>query len=88
MAGAESWQDIQQYGDAKASWSKAYRPFKNGIPRRHTIARILKAIVAETLLEGLLNWVNDNRQIHNNPVIAFDGKALRDAYRNDSKTAK
>lgn len=87
MAGAEGWQDIQQYGDAKEHWLKQYRPFKNGIPRRHTIARILKAVVAETLLEALLNWVNEHRQVDNKPVIAFDGKVLRGSFRNDSKNA-
>ncbi|MDE1485368.1 transposase family protein [Xenorhabdus bovienii] len=55
LAGAEGWQDIQTYGDAKKEWLKTYRPFVNGIPRRHTIARILKAIVAGSLLGVLLN---------------------------------
>ncbi|AOM39348.1 hypothetical protein A9255_01205 [Xenorhabdus hominickii] len=44
MAGAEGWQDIETYGRAKIKWLKTYRPFLNGIPRRHTIARILRAI--------------------------------------------
>ena len=87
MAGAEGWQDIQTYGDAKQDWLKQYRSFEHGIPRHHTIARILKAIVAESLLEALLNWVNEHRQQHGKPAIAFDGKVLRGAYRNDSKTA-
>ena len=57
MAGAEGWKDIQIYGDAKQDWLKQYRRFENGIPCRHPIARILKAIVAEALLKG----VNENR---------------------------
>ena len=87
MAGAEGWQDIQTYGDSKKDWLKRYRKFEYGIPRRHTIARILKSIVAESLLEALLNWVNEHRQEGGKPVIAFDGKVLRGAYRKDKKTA-
>jgi predicted transposase YbfD/YdcC len=87
MAGAEGWMDIQTYGDAKQDWLKKYRPFENGIPRRHTVARILKAIVAQSLLEALLIWVNEHRQEHGKPVIAFDGKVLRGSYRNDRSTA-
>ncbi|MDE9570815.1 ISAs1 family transposase [Xenorhabdus bovienii] len=83
LAGAEGWQDIQTYGDAKKEWLKTYRPFSNGIPRRHTIARILKAIVAESLLEALLNC----RSQEGKPIIAMDGKILRGAYRNEAKTA-
>ncbi|GAA3707799.1 hypothetical protein GCM10022421_13400 [Oceanisphaera sediminis] len=26
MAGAEGWQDIETYGDAKADWLRQYRP--------------------------------------------------------------
>ncbi|MBM7456149.1 hypothetical protein HNR62_002030 [Oceanisphaera litoralis] len=45
MAGAEGWQDIETYGDAKADWLRQYRPFTHGIPRRHTIAPILRSVV-------------------------------------------
>lgn len=87
MAGAEGWQDIETYGDSKEGWLKQYRPFSSGIPRRHTIARILRTVVAESLLKALLNWVNERRTYTGKPVIAFDGKVLRGSYRNDSKTA-
>ncbi len=56
MAGAEGWQDIETYGRAKIKWLQTYRPFLTGIPRRHTIARILRAIELDSLLEALLNW--------------------------------
>ncbi|MDC9583454.1 transposase family protein, partial [Xenorhabdus sp. PR6a] len=39
MAGAEGWQDIETYGNAKIKWLRTYRPFLSGIPCRHTIAR-------------------------------------------------
>jgi predicted transposase YbfD/YdcC len=87
MAGAEGWQDIETYGDSKAEWLYKYRLFAHGIPRRHTIARILKGIVPESLLEALLNWVNEQRTHRGKPLIAFDGKVLRGAYRHDPKQA-
>ena len=87
MAGAEGWRDIETYGDSKADWLKQHRPFHGGIPRRHTIARILRAVVAESLLEALLNWVNERRVHLGKPIIALDGKVLRGAYRGDVKKA-
>ena len=87
MAGAEGWQDIETYGDAKADWLRQYRPFTHGIPRRHTIARILRCVVVESLLEALLNWVNERRTHRGKPIIAFDGKVLRGSYRNNSAQA-
>ena len=86
-SGCEGWQDIEIYGDEKLDWLRQYRPFINGIPRRHTIARILRAVVAESLLEALALWINEQRANQNKPVIAFDGKVLRGSYRNDKKTA-
>ncbi|MFA0350720.1 ISAs1 family transposase, partial [Vibrio sp. 10N.222.55.C6] len=85
-SGCEGWQDIELFGKDKLDWLRKYRTFEHGIPRRHTVARILKAVVAESLLEALLNWVNEHREAHNKPIIAFDGKVLRGSYRNDRKT--
>ena len=86
-AGSEGWADIETYGEHKLDWLRKYREFKYGIPRRHTIARILRSIVAESLLEALANWINEQRVSQNKPVIAFDGKVLRGAYRNEKKSA-
>jgi len=86
-SGCEGWQDIETYGEHKLEWLRKYRRFEHGIPRRHTIARILRAVVAESLLEALTSWINEQRASQNKPVIAFDGKVLRGSYRNDKKTA-
>jgi predicted transposase YbfD/YdcC len=86
-SGCEVWQDIEYYGEEKLDWLRKYRPFEHGIPRRHTIARILRSVVAETLLEALSLWINEQRTSQNRSIIAFDGKVLRGSYRNDKKTA-
>lgn len=83
----EGWQDIEFYGEEKLDWLRKYRPFEHGIPRRHTIARILRSVVTESLLEALALWINEQRTSQNKPIIAFDGKVLRGSYRNDRKTA-
>ncbi|CAH8221214.1 transposase [Vibrio aestuarianus] len=86
-SGCEGWQDIEFYGEEKLTWLRKYRPFEHGIPRRHTIARILRSVVAESLLEALALWINEQRTNKSRPIIAFDGKVLRGSYRNDRKTA-
>lgn len=86
-AGCEGWQDIETYGEHKLEWLRKYRPFTHGIPRRHTIARILRSVVAESLLEALTLWINEQRKSQRKPVIAFDGKVLRGSYRSNPKTA-
>ncbi|HIF9433871.1 TPA: ISAs1 family transposase, partial [Photobacterium damselae] len=84
-AGSEGWQDIETYGEHKLEWLRKYRPFTHGIPRRHTIARILRSVVAESLLEALALWINEQRENQSKPVIAFDGKVLRGSYRSAPK---
>src|SRR5574344_391593 len=87
MSGAEGWNDIETYGDSKIDWLRQHRPFANGIPRCHTVARILRCIVIDTLLEALLCWVNEQRTHQGKPIIAFDGKVLRSSFRGDTKDA-
>ena len=41
---AEGWKDIQCFGESKLEWLRKYRAFKQGIPRRHTIDRIIGVI--------------------------------------------
>lgn len=86
-SGCEGWQDIESFGEDKLEWLRTYRAFEHGIPRRHTIARILRSVVAETLLEALALWINEQRETQGKPVIAFDGKVLKGSYRNDKTTA-
>ncbi len=47
----------------------------------------MRSVVAESLLEALALWINEQRTTQNKPIITFDGKVLRGAYRNDKKTA-
>ncbi len=44
LCGAEGWKDIQRFGESKLEWLRKYRAFKQGIPRRHTIDRIIGVI--------------------------------------------
>ncbi|QUJ69700.1 ISAs1 family transposase (plasmid) [Photobacterium sp. GJ3] len=78
--GAEGWQDIEIFGDLKLDWLRQYRAFKHGIPRRHTIARIVESVDCQSLMLALLSWVNQMREHKQQPLIALDGKALRGSY--------
>lgn len=39
------------------------------------------------MLEALALWINEQRTEQGKPIIAFDGKVLRGAYRNNKKSA-
>jgi len=87
LSGAEGWQDIQRFGDAKLSWLRQHRAFHDGIPRRHTIARIIGAINPDDLLACFVTWVNEVRLKRGQAHIAIDGKTLRRSHTGDKSNA-
>ncbi|MBU1619875.1 MAG: transposase family protein [Gammaproteobacteria bacterium] len=49
LAGADGWKAIKIFGDSKLDWLRKYRAFKNGIPTRHSIGRIIRGLSNEAL---------------------------------------
>lgn len=78
-SGNDGWAEIQQFGEFKIDWLRKFRPFKNGIPRRHTIARIMQAVSNDSLQLCLFSWINEIRVQAEQSVIVIDGKTLRGA---------
>ena len=44
IAGAEGWEDIEDFGNDRLDWLKTVGDFKNGIPSDDTIARTVSLI--------------------------------------------
>ena len=78
---------IQEFGEEQLDWLRLYRKFENGIPRRHCIANIIKALDSDLLLQAVFGWINDNRQSEGKTIIALDGKTMRGAWSEDAKNA-
>lgn len=83
LSGAHGWKDIQVFGDAQLDWLRKYRTFENGIPRRHCIARIISMLDTDLLVQALLGWINERRQLDGKPVVAIDGKTMKRAWGDD-----
>jgi predicted transposase YbfD/YdcC len=81
LSGADGWKSIQEFGELQIDWLRKYRAFVNGIPRRHCIANIIKALDTAQLLEALMEWINARREATGKPHIAIDGKALRSSWK-------
>lgn len=87
LSGASGWKSIQQFGDTQLDWLRQYRPFENGIPRRHCIANVIKSLDSELLLQCLMSWINLRREQAGKSVIAIDGKMMRRAWGEDIQKA-
>lgn len=87
LSGADGWKAIQEFGEMQLDWLRQHRDFAHGIPRRHCIANIIKAIDTETLLKALIDWINSRRKKANKPHIAIDGKVLRGSWKDNPHKA-
>lgn len=84
ICGAESWIDVETFGQAKLEFLKKYLPFENGIPSDDTFRRFFRAIDPEQFQKLFVEWI----RVWLNPevaekVIAIDGKKLRGSHDGD-----
>ncbi|WP_146144625.1 transposase family protein, partial [Shewanella algae] len=59
LSGATGWKSIQEFGEEQLDWLRLYRKFENGIPKRHCISNIIKALDSELLLQAIFGWINE-----------------------------
>jgi predicted transposase YbfD/YdcC len=85
VSGCKGWREIAEFGNEHIDWLKKHRAFDSGIPTRHSIARIMKAIDVERMTLVLFHWANARRQASKRPLIAIDGKTLRGAVNQQGK---
>src|SRR5436305_13894730 len=80
VAGADSWDDIEDFGNAKAAWLGTFLELPNGIPSHDTFRRLFERLDPEEFQRGFLGWVEALHEATERQVIAIDGKALRRSF--------
>ncbi|MBD1578058.1 ISAs1 family transposase, partial [Vibrio sp. S11_S32] len=85
IAGAEGWEDIEDFGEDNLSWLREYGDFTHGIPVHDTIARVINLIPAKKLQKCFSAWMKDCHELTSGDVIAIDGKTLRGTYNKDKR---
>jgi predicted transposase YbfD/YdcC len=81
MAGAEGWDDIEEWGRARETWLRQYLPLRNGIPGHDTIRRVFESLSPAVLEERFVEWMQSLCPNLNGKVIAVDGKTIRGSAR-------
>ena len=80
LSGAEGWEQIEDFGIHRLDWLRRYRPFKSGIPRHDTIARVICRLKPEEIERAFQNWMQCLIQSTGSDVIAIDGKTARRSF--------
>lgn len=87
ICGADSWRDYVRFGEAKLEILRQRLPFKNGIPSKNTISRVMSQIKPEALKTCFSGWMKSIYVSFTNDLIAIDGKCIRGSHNEDKKAA-
>jgi predicted transposase YbfD/YdcC len=80
VAGADSWDDIEDFGNAKIDWLKTFLALPNGIPSHDTFRRLFERLDPDEFQRGFLGWIEALHEATERQVVAIDGKALRRSF--------
>lgn len=79
IAGADSWIDIERFGNERLAWLRTFLRLENGIPSHDTFGRVFSVLDPAKLVACVQQWLDDvGRQIGKH--IAIDGKTLRGSF--------
>ena len=87
IAGAEGWEDIEEFGHSKHDWLKQYLSLNSGIPSHDTISRVFRALKPNEFNSALTGWLETLREQLGFQQIAIDGKTLRRSHDRSSMQA-
>jgi predicted transposase YbfD/YdcC len=76
LSGAESWNDIADYGESKQEWLKTFLQLPGGIPSHDTFNRVFAALDPAEFERSFADWVASIARLTAGEVIAIDGKTL------------
>lgn len=77
IAGADTWDEIAEFGRAKAGWFATFLDLPNGIPSHDTFNRLFAALNPAQFRAGFLSWMQAAASVLPAQVIALDGKTVR-----------
>jgi len=77
ICGAEGWEDIELFGEAKEEWLRGFLELPHGAPSDDTYRRVFAALDAEEFQDCFMDWIGAVEELTQGQVIAVDGKTLR-----------
>jgi len=79
IAGADSWADIERFGNQRLSWLRTFLKLTEGIASHDTFGRVFARLDPAELVTCIQQWLEEiGREIGSH--IAIDGKTLRGSF--------
>lgn len=81
ICGANSWEEVETFGDAKEGWLKRFLALPNGIPSHDTFYRVFSRLDPAAFGACVAGWMGAVCEAAGLRHVAIDGKAVRSAPR-------
>jgi predicted transposase YbfD/YdcC len=77
IAGADGWEDVEEFGQARLEWFQTFLELPNGIPSHDTFTRVFARLDPQQFQACFMRWMSAVAEVIDGQVIAIDGKVLR-----------
>ena len=77
IAGADSWEEVERFGEAKRDWLKTFLALPNGIPSHDTFYRLFARLDPDAFARCVTDWLAGACRATGLTHVAVDGKAVR-----------
>lgn len=77
ICGADTWEEVNEFGIAKYEWLSTFLELPNGIPSHDTFGRVFSLINPSKFEACFRQWIESLEIDRDQEIIAIDGKTLR-----------
>lgn len=77
LSGANTWVEIEEYGESKRKWLESFLELPHGIPSHDTLGDVFARLNPVELEAGFQRWVSSIATAMTDAQIRIDGKVLR-----------
>jgi predicted transposase YbfD/YdcC len=74
---ADTWADVELFGEAKEKWFRGFLELPHGIPSHDTFGRVFALLDPEQFQQCFREWIQAVEERTQGEIIALDGKQLR-----------
>jgi len=76
LCGANDWEEIEEFGQAREEWFRDFLKLPNGIPSHDTFSRVFALLDPDCLQAHFIQWVQSIATVSSGQIVAIDGKRL------------
>lgn len=80
LCGAESWTEIELFGQEKEAWLKKYLELPNGIPSHDCFRYFFMKLDPHQFQKCFIEWTDEIREEFEKEGVSIDGKTVRHSY--------